>query len=177
MTKKKIAIVSSVGAGVLIIGAIIAWLFVSGRVAFVVNQDGPVETLKRPAVQVCGDTVVDEYNTAYDTIVHNIVTEQLADGNISAGGPDYATIIALAGDIKRKNSWAQDPTCQTLVFWAAVFEQDYEAAKSAHQAVRELHDKGFFADNDIRDNTPLNTWEGQVWALSPEALSEDPGVE
>ena len=173
MAKKKGFIIGSVGLVLVIVGAI-SWLLMSGRVTVTF---GAAQSVSDNRTIVCGADTVSAYNAAYDAMFHEIITTQLVDDGIASGTPDVTEIVTLADDIKRKDGYGQDPTCQTIIFWSAVYNDDYEGATAAHTAVRELHETHLFANSDIRGNTPLSSWSDEVYALSPEALSEDPGAE
>lgn len=169
MAKKKVAIVSSIGVGVLVIGAIIAWLFVSGRVTLVVNQpdDEEVKIVKGPAVLVCGDETIKAFNeasTGYPT--DDPMTSAI----------DTAALVKVADDVKKKSNYKQDPTCQTILFWTAVQERKYEEAKEAKAAVDALQKDGHFANNNLRTTATPSDWQLFVDDLSPETQNVDKSV-
>ena len=165
MVKKKVAIVSSIGVGVLVIGAIITWLFVSGRVTLVINQSD--ETVKGPVVLVCGDETIKAFNeasTGYPT--DDPMTSAI----------DTAALVKVADDVKKKSNYKQDPTCQTILFWTAVQERKYEEAKAAKAAVDALQKDGHFANNNLRTTATPSDWQLFVDDLSPETQNVDKSV-
>lgn len=165
MAKKKVAIVSSIGVGVLVIGAIITWLFVSGRVTLVINQ--PDETVKGPVVLVCRDETIKAFNeasTGYPT--DDPMTSAI----------DTAALVKVADDVKKKSNYKQDPTCQTILFWTAIQERKYEEAKAAKAAVDVLQKDGHFANNNLRTTATPSDWQLFVDDLSPETQNVDKSV-
>lgn len=165
MAKKKVAIVSSIGVGVLVIGAIITWLFVSGRVTLVINQSD--ETVKGPVVLVCGDETIKAFNeasTGYPT--DDPMTSAI----------DTAALVKVADAVKKKSNYKQDPTCQTILFWTAVQERKYEEAKEAKAAVDALQKDGHFANNNLRTTATPSDWQLFVDDLSPETQNVDKSV-
>lgn len=165
MVKKKVAIVSSIGVGVLVIGAIITWLFVSGRVTLVINQSD--ETVKGPVVLVCGDETIKAFNeasTGYPT--DDPMTSAI----------DTAALVKVADAVKKKSNYKQDPTCQTILFWTAVQERKYEEAKAAKAAVDALQKDGHFANNNLRTTATPSDWQLFVDDLSPEMQNVDKSV-
>lgn len=162
MAKKRVAIVSSIGVGVLVIGAIITWLFVSGRVTLVINQSD--ETVKGPVVLVCGDETIKAFNeasTGYPT--DDPMTSAI----------DTAALVKVADAVKKKSNYKQDPTCQTILFWTAVQERRYEEAKEAKKVVDALYADGHFANSKLRVTAPLQDWQLLIDSLSPEAQNID----
>ena len=154
------------GIAVLIVIGIVAWLFLSGRVTLVVNQqnDDEVKTIKGSKVLVCNETVVDAFNeatTGYPT----------EDPMTSAVRVEVLTEVA--DGVKKKKDYEQDPTCQTVVFWAAVHEKNIEEAKEAKRVVDALHADGHFANSELRATAPLQDWQLLIDSLSPEAQNID----
>ena len=165
MAKKKVVIVSSIGVGVLVIGAIITWLFVSGRVTLVINQSD--ETVKGPVVLVCGDETIKAFNeasTGYPT--DDPMTSAI----------DTAALVKVADAVKKKSNYKQDPTCQTILFWTAIQERKYEEAKAAKAAVDVLQKDGHFANNNLRTTATPSDWQLFVDDLSPEMQNVDKSV-
>ena len=150
---KKIVTITAIAILVAAIG-VIAWLFASERLVFANPNAGVGAVAPKP---VCDTNLVAKYNDAMFFIGRE--------------GSD------VKKDITSKSNYKADPTCQTLLFWIAVHESNYEAAKTAYEAVKELHDRHHFADSNIRANAALFTYEGVIEALSPEADTQgDAGV-
>ena len=139
--------------GLLIVAGGIVWLFASGHL---VLSDGKTNK----TASVCGSDIVNKYNDAMYMIGRNGSSEPSID---ESGVKD------VQNDVKRKTGYEKDATCQTLLFWIAIHNNDYSAAKIAATAVKELHDKGQFADNNIRGNDPILTYDTVLYGISPEA--------
>jgi len=156
---KKLAIIVSVVL-LLVVGAAVG-LFVSGKVAWV-GPDTKVVTAKI----VCGPELVSKYNDAmYVTFRNNEKLPSL----------DVEGIKNIKTEIKAKAGYEKDPTCQSMLYLIAIYEEDYEGSKLAYETVKKLHDQGLYADNNIRNNPPLFMYEAPVFGLSPEGKAQ-PGV-
>ena len=116
--------------------------------------------LTNKTASVCGSDIVNKYNDAMYMIGRNGSSEPSID---ESGVKD------VQSEVKRKTGYEKDATCQTLLFWIAIHNNDYSAAKIAATAVKELHDKGQFADNNIRGNDPILTYDPVLYGISPEA--------
>ena len=149
MSKKYALIV----VGLLIVTGALVWLFASGHLMW---SNGKVDK----TASVCGSDVVNKYNDAMYMIGRNGSSEPSID---ESGVKD------VQNDVKRKTGYEKDATCQTLLFWIAIHNNDYPAAKTAAAAVKQLHDKGQFADNNIRGNDPILTYDTVLYGISPEA--------
>jgi len=156
---KKLAIIVSVIL-LLVVGAAVA-LFVSGKIAWV-GPDTKVVTAKI----VCTPEVVSKYNDAMYVSFRN---------NETLPSLDVEGIKNVKTEIKGKAGYEQDPTCQSMLYLIAIYEEDYEGSKLAYETVKKLHDEGLYAENNIRNNPPLFMYEAPVFALSPEGKAQ-PGV-
>lgn len=147
-------------AMVLILAAVgaVTWLFVSGKVALVYKQAAPATT-----TIVCDTKIVDTFNEAM------FFTRRAGATTVSI---DEEGIKKLNTEIKAKAGYENDPTCQTIIYLTAIYEENYDGAKAAFQAVKELHDKNIFANNNIRGNQPLFTYEGSMYPFSPEGKTQ-----
>ena len=161
---KKIVTITAIAILVAAIG-VIAWLFASERLVFANPNAGVGAVAPKP---VCDTNLVAKYNDAMFFIGREGSEEPTLDEE---------GIKNIKKDVISKNNYKIDPTCQTLLFWIAVHESNYDAAKTAYEAVKELHDRHHFADSNIRANAALFTYEGVIEALSPEADTQgDAGV-
>jgi len=156
---KKLAIIVSVVL-LLVVGAAVG-LFVSGKVAWV-GPDTKVVTAKI----VCGPELVSKYNDAMYVSFRN---------NEKLPSLDVEGIKNIKTEIKAKAGYEKDPTCQSMLYLIAIYEEDYEGSKLAYETVKKLHDQGLYADNNIRNNPPLFMYEAPVFGLSPEGKAQ-PGV-
>jgi len=136
----------------------VAWLFMSGKLAWVDNTTKPAV-----AKVVCGNDIVDKYNDASLLLGRNGESKLTVD---TEGIKEVKTAI-LAKDGNK-----EDPTCQAILFWIGYRETDYEATKTAYEAVRKLHDQNIFPNNNIRGNEPLFTYAQVLFTISPDANKE-----
>ena len=141
-----------------LLGAGVWWLFTSDRLTY--NSD-PVS---RPnSSLVCGADTVDRYNDAMFYAVREGSSDLTIDGE---------SLNNLVVEIKNKVGYKNDPTCQTILFWTAVQNDDYSAAKDAYDSIKTMHDRGAFADSNIRSNQPLFTYESYLLQLSGSSASQ-----
>ena len=157
---KKIPIVVSIVAVLAIAGAV-TWLFISGKVAWV-GPDTKVVTSK----VVCDSAIVSKYNDAMYYSFRDSATIPTLD---------VEGVKNIKTEIKAKEGFAGDPTCQAMLYLIAIYEENYEESKAAYEAVKDLHAKSMFADTNLRGNPPLFMYEAPVFALSPEGQAQ-PGV-
>ncbi len=156
MNKRLIIILALVG--VLIVAALI-WLIASGQV-IISWKNG---TSQSSASSVCKTDTVDSYNKA--------AYYQVREGS-ELPTADEASLKKITSDIKAKNGYDSDPTCQAILFWNAILASDYEGAKKAHEIVKDLHGRGIFADSNIRNNAPLFEYESALRDISPNLDTE-----
>jgi hypothetical protein len=133
----------------------VTWLFMSGRLAWV-DPNTKAVTVKA----VCGTDIVNKYNDASVFIARNGSSERTVDEE---------GLKSLKTTIVGKDGYKDDPTCQAMLFWISFRNKDYEGAKAAYTAVRALHDKGLFADSNLRSNDALFTYEDVLFTISPDA--------
>jgi len=154
---KKIAVIVSI-VGVLAIVGAVTWLFVSGKVVWA-GSTTYVGTTKI----VCDNELVRKFNDSMFYVIRGADTTATID---TEGLKNIKT------DIKGKEGYAADPSCQTILYLIAVYEEDYEGSKAAYEAVNDLYDKNLFANSNIRGNQPLFMYESSVFALSPEGKTQ-----
>lgn len=142
-------------AGLIIAG--VWWLFSSGRLVYVSSKSSDV---------ACGSDIVTQYNGAMFYRPRN-------GSNIPS--LDEAGLKNLVTEIKGKTKYATDPTCQTILFWIAVHDNNYNAANDAYKAVKSLHDKGEFADSNLRSNDSLFTYQGYLNSLPGSGVTQAKG--
>jgi hypothetical protein len=142
--------------GVVIIGGVV-WLFASGRLVW--SNSGANKTAR----VVCGTDIVDTYNDAMYMIGRNGSSEPTID---------ESGVKSVQSAVRNKTGYKDDATCQTLLFWIAIHDGDYQAAKDAEAAVKLLHDKGQFANNNIRGNDAILTYDIVLYGISPEAKAK-----
>lgn len=72
----------------------------------------------------------------------------------------------LAADVKSKDGYSSDPTCQTILLVAALQERNYKDAKQAYDAVIELHSQHVYVDSNLNTGASLDDFEAAVKDLS-----------
>lgn len=151
MNKKRILTILTIVISALL-GAGVWWLFSTNRLTFTINPG-----LQATSSAVCGTDVVDTYNRVASLEVRNGSSESVIDTE---------GMKSLANQIRGKDAYKTDATCQTLLFWTAFYENNFDSAVSAHTAIKSLHDKGAFADSNIRSAAPLSSYQSYLTSLS-----------
>lgn len=154
MKKVVVSVVTGL-AVLLVIGGVLAGLFLSGRLAFV-NPDAEIVDVY---TAVCDTAIVDKYNEV------SIFKERSGSSELTL---DEEGIKAVKADINQLAGNENDPTCQSILFLIAIYEDDYETAKATYEKVKSLHEKRLFADSNLLGNQALSAYEGVVYSLSPE---------
>ncbi len=144
---------------VLIAAAAVVWLFMSGRLVW---TDPNTKAVVVKAV--CDKALVGEYNQA---------TQIIGREGSSTPTIDTEALKKIKDEILAKDGYKTDPTCNAMLFWIAIRDQDYEAGKAAYEAVRSLSDQGRFANSNIRGDEPLFTYEEVLFTISPDADKEN----
>jgi len=90
---------------------------------------------------------------------------RLRDGS-SMPSLDMAGLQKLVSEIKTKANYAKDPTCQTILFWVAVQNDNYNEANTAYKALKTLHDEGKYVDSNLRSSDPFFTYKQYLDNLS-----------
>lgn len=139
-------------SGVVVVGVIVG-LFVAGKLTWNNVAHHPVTSA------VCGTNIVNKYNGAMYMIER---------GGSSEPSIDEVGVAAVKNEVRAKAGYKDDATCQTLLFWIAMHDSDYPAAKSAYGVVKQLHDGGVFADNNIRGNDALFNYGTVLRGIAPE---------
>lgn len=138
--------------GIVVVGGVV-WLFASGKLVWNASKTTTVS-------RVCDTELVNKYNDAMYMIGRNGSSEPSID---------EAGVKSVQSTIKSSDGYKDDATCQTLLFWIAIYNGDYPAARDAEVAVKQLHDKGQFADSNIRGNDAILTYDTVLYGISPEA--------
>lgn len=161
---KKGTVLAITGVTVLVVGAVVA-LFVTGLLVW---NPGSSKQSASGANIVCGNDIVDTYNAASQIAVREGATTPSVDAE---------GIEQVKADILSTEGYKDDPTCQAILFWIAVGADDYEAAKSAHEAVKRLHAQNNFANSNIRGDDPIFNYDASIFPLSPEAKEAPSGTQ
>lgn len=162
MNKKRIVQIILIVIALLAIGAVV-WLFAAGKLVWANEK----QVVANTSDIICGDDTVTTYNTA--------MTMMVRGDDQTAYSLDQAGVDKLVGEIKGKSGYENDPTCQTILFWAAINKLEYEQAKVANEKIQALHKKHIYANSDIQGNGPVSTYDRALYTISPEA-SEKPEV-
>ncbi len=97
-------------------------------------------------VIVCDDSVVGAYNVASKLEIRGSNTDLSADA---------VGLNNLDSQIRSKSGFDQDPTCQTILFWNAIANNDEAKASTALTAIESLHDSHHFADTNLEGNATI----------------------
>ncbi len=149
---KKILLIGTPLVVLMILSFGVWWLFDTDRLEYVASPKSQSETLV-----ACSTKMVDTYNLAVSTEIRDGASEPFIDTK---------SMDSLAKQIRSMDSYESDATCQTLLFWIAFYDNDYTSAVSAHTAIKNLHDKGVFADSNITSTAPLYSYEKYLYSLS-----------
>jgi hypothetical protein len=132
------------------------WLFDSGRLVY--SASG------QRYLSVCDKGIVDRYN---DAMYYKVRTGSI-DPSI-----DEAGVKGLVAEIQTKKDFENDPTCQSIIFWSAVQENNYSSANTSYNILMDLHDKHIFADSNLRSSQPLFMYGETLKGLSGSGFSEE----
>lgn len=142
----------------LALGGVGVWLVMSGRFSSVAT------ILPNTTVTiVCDDAIVKTYNDA---------REYKLRGDEKTETSDEAALAELSTTIRQKSGYENDPTCQTILFWNAYLKKDYDATKTAYEAIKKLHEKQFYANTNLYGIASITSYEAIVFSLSPEAQQQ-----
>lgn len=153
MAKKLIAVVVTV---VIVVGlaAGVAWLFMSGKLTW--NAGG---TQPATVSIVCGDDIVTSFNQARDASIRE-------EGGVETS--DVEGQKKIAQDVRTMSGYEKDPTCQTIALWGSFLDGNYEATKTAYEALVSLHDQHIYANNNLSGVEKIDTYRVMTEGLSPE---------
>lgn len=156
MSKKLVLV--SVASGVIVIVGVL-WLIVSGKLT-VTWKSEPGGDRVRTATQVCGDETITAYNyAAYYTL----------RGDSQVPSLDTGGMLKIAEDIRKMDGYADDPTCQAILFLQAYSVKEYSNAKVAYDAIKRLHGQGKFVNNNLRGVPSLAEYEPMLQTVNPSA--------
>ena len=151
---KSLTIIPLVGLGLFIIVVTLAgYLYSTKQLTFAFgNASSNVR-----AAAICGDPVINKYNSAMNYQVRGNDTTPTLDGT---------GLKELEKDIPTKAGYANDPTCQTILFWIAIQHTDATKAQTALTALNSLHDQGKYVDSNLANNAPLSTFKDTIDTLT-----------
>lgn len=145
--KRTVGTVILVLALVVIVAAA-AWALISGKLSIAWNGFGAQYSTNKV---VCDSGFVTEYNKAME---YTYPTGTEPDPSI-----DVAALKNIIERVKASGGYEADPTCQVMLYWAAIELDDKAAAEQALPAIKELHAKRQFPDNNLRTAVPLFEYE------------------
>lgn len=138
-----------VGLGLFIITlAAGGYLYATKKLAFTFGG-----TPTRSVVAVCGDAIISKYNDAMNYKIRDSGTTSKLD---------EVGLNNLEKEVTAKSAYAQDPTCQTILFWIAVQHSDGNKAQAALASLNTLHSGGKYVDSNLNNNAPLSTFKNIV---------------
>ncbi len=144
------------GVAVVLVGFGI-WAIASGRLVIAL-KDPDSQYITVPSV--CGDDFVKQYNDATNYIFR--------DDSAKLPSMDREGLANLATQIRDKENYESDPTCQVMLFWAAFDTKDREAAQRSYDSLQVLHDKRIFSDNNLRTSAGLLEYKDIIQRLVTE---------
>lgn len=153
---KRLVFVGIVVAILALLSGGVWWLFSSGHLIYSASGQS--------SAAVCNADIVNTYNAAMYYQPRNDATESSID---QQGVKD------LVSEIRTKSNFDGDPTCQTIIFWSAVLDDNYSEARTAYDAIMNLYEKRVFADSNLRSDQALFTYEQVMNGLTGSGIIED----
>jgi len=144
---------------VILIVATVTTGILFGRLVIVIKQPSQKIAL---STTVCDAGIVSRYNEA--------MYFQFRDGETES--IDEVGISNLEKEIRAKNNSDKDPTCQTILFFAAVYFKDAEKAQAALDIINNLHSQDVFANSNLRNSQSLFTFQNKVDDLNSDIKGE-----
>lgn len=143
---------------VLVAITVIVGIF-SGRLAIIIKQPGEKIALSTIA---CDAEIVSRYNDA--------MYFQFRDGKTES--IDEEGIKNLEKEIRAKDNFDKDATCQTILFFTAVYFKNAEKAQAALDIINNLHGQYVYADSNLRNSQSLFTFQNKVDDLNSDIKGE-----
>lgn len=160
MKKKPVVAILLILVAVLLAGAV-TWAVLTNKLVVVWNGSGTPGSL---AVNVCDSTLVDEYNK---------VTEYTRpDGAEVPPSIDVEGLRKVVERIEASSGYESDPTCQVMLFWAAIADKDHATADGILPVIKDLHAKRIFPDNNLRTTVPLFEYDAALEYIAPTQQDE-----
>lgn len=155
-TKKShmaLKIIPWVGLGLFIAVVVIGgYLYATKKLTFAFGN-----MATNSATAVCGDAIITNYNAAMFYRVRSPEAEPTLD---------ETGLNNLEKEIPTKAGYAQDSTCQTILFWIAINHRDAKPAQLALTALESLHSEGKYVDSNLNNNVPLSKYKNSIDYLS-----------
>jgi hypothetical protein len=115
---------------------------------------------------VCDDPVVKEYNRA-------AMYQIEADDSVPTR--DSAAVAKLVEDVRGREGYQDDPTCQTILFWEAINDNNYAEGKNILATLQSLHDKHLYPDNNLYNAQGFSGYSSGLESINPEKSQPAPG--
>lgn len=77
-----------------------------------------------------------------------------------------ANLTLLASDINKLSGNDQDPTCQTILFFAGLLTENKDMATSAYNKITELHERGLYANSKLRNTYSVDTMRDIITSMA-----------
>ena len=90
--------------------------------------------------RVCGADMISKY-------------EKIDTGDLAK---DKQQLLAFIKTIKDTKHSENDPTCQTMLFFASFRVEDYMGMEKPLRLVKSMHDKGVYADSNLRTSYSIS---------------------
>lgn len=143
---------------IVLLGVVVALLAATVVVLLVWRDEIGGNKAQANAAAVCDTAIVATYNKA-----SNYEYRGTAEDGPSK---DSETLQTLQRDIRDKAGYESDPTCQVIIFWAAIDAGDEQVASEALTALKTLHEDREFPDNNLRTSTPLFEYDAALEYIS-----------
>jgi len=143
---------------ILMVAAVVIGIFF-GRLTIVTKQSSQKIALN---TIVCDAAIVSRYNDAMYFKFRDGKTESI----------DTEAIKNLEKEIRVKNNSDKDPTCQTILFFTAIYFKEAEKAQTALDIISKLHSQYVFADSNLRNSQSLFTFQDQIDNLTSNVKGE-----
>lgn len=158
-------IILQVAAGLVIVAvAVLIWMLASGRMVVMMKQ--PHEKVQTTYAVVCGEKIVDQYNNA-----SRFKQREGSEMPVQ----DIEALKKIRQDVSEKKGSASDPTCQTILFWTALAQNDFKSAQAAYKLVDEMHAQDRFANSDIVNDTQLSDYPSLLMTINPNSTETEEG--
>jgi hypothetical protein len=157
---KKRKVMAIVLAAVALFVIAVGVLIYAGRLAVIIKEPYQKALLNVP---VCGNDIVERYNDA-------TLFKPTTGGGYAMNMKD---LNSLTTEIQNRAYYQQDPTCQTILFWDALYDDDVSRAKIASDEVRNLYNKGLYVNSDVLNPISLSAMEETVNEMFTAAGTEE----
>lgn len=149
---------------VVLFAGVVTWFIVSGMLTLTWAGTNKVQVASTRIV--CDDETVTQYN--------KVAMYQLQEG-ATAPTLDSEGLKKLTDEIKNRNGYQDDPTCHNILFWQAIFNNNYTEASNSLVVLKSLHDKHLYPDNNLYNVQGLSEYNKALQSINPEKTQAVPG--